>query len=248
MSNKHHRNIDYFLLYLACCLFLVSWFFFIFFDVFYWYNQALPLSQLVFKKFVHARLPFQLPLIIYAGTRIKTNLWQKLFAWQTWIFPVSLLLSISIVVWQFNPANLYQTALLGFKWNWIAVIEWNILFILQLYLYQKCNTQNFTAFTLSYLGVFLGSFLYEIPFFIKTGGIYKSEFLITILLSFTVFAVLLFREKLKLKLWNFIVFFPIILVWIFYFDIPMWIHRLSVFPFFLSLSVTNLFATRKQRG
>jgi len=238
---KKHRNIEVlftFFGYLAFWLFLVSWGFFIF-DVFHWHHQGLSLSELVFKKFLHAQLPFQLPLIIYVGTRIKSDVWQRLFAWQTWIFPVSLLLSFSIIVWQFNPAHLYQTALLGFEWNWIAVFEWNILFILQLYLYQKCNTRNFIAFILSYLGVFLGSFLYEIPWFIKTGGIYQSMFLITYMFSFAIFTVLLFREKLKLTLWNFMLFFPVILVWIFYFDIPMWFHRLSVFPFFLSLSITK---------
>jgi len=248
MSKKdcNVEDLSIFFRYLAFWLLLVSSGFFIF-DVFNWHRQGLSLSWCVFKKFLHAQLPFQLPLIIYAGTRIKSNLWQRLFAWQTWIFPVSLLLSISISVWQFNPAYLYQTALLGFKWNWVAVIEWNILFILQLYLYQKCNTQKFIAFILSYLGVFLGSFLYEIPWFIKTGGIYNSVFLITIILSFAIFAVLLFREKLKLTLWNFMLFFPVILIWIFYFDTPMWIHRLSVFPFFLSLSITKRGVVRHGR-
>jgi len=102
--------------------------------------------------------------------------------------------------------------------------------------------------TLSYLGVFLGSFLYEIPFFVKTGAIYNNTlFLITYILSFTVFAWLLYREKLKLKLWNFMLFFPIILIWIVYFNIPMWIHRLSVFPFFLSLPITKYITLKRLR-
>lgn len=238
-KNPHNIEIFSFFLYLIIWLFLVSWGFFIFDVFFYWYNPSLTLSQCVFKCFLHTRLPFQLPLLVYIGTHIKSNVWRTIFAWQTWMFPVSLVISISVLVWQFNPAYLYQTALLGFKWNWVAVFEWNILFILQLYLYQKCATPNFIAFILSYLGVFLGSFLYEIPVFIKSEGIYNTPFLITYLVSFSVFASLLFREKKKLKLWNFMIFLPIILIWIFYFNIPMWIHRLSVFPFFLSLSITK---------
>lgn len=239
--SKNPRNIKIvftFFLTLAWSLFLLSWVLFAIDVLFCNYTSPLTLSQWLFF-FLHCRLPFQLPLIVYAGTRIKSNLWQKIFAWQTWMLPVSLLASISILVWQFNPTYLYQTALLGFKWNWIAVLTWNILFILQLYLYQKGNTQNFVAFTLSYLGVFLGSFLYEIPFFIKTGGISNSTFLIIYIISFIVFAWILAREKLKFNLWNLMFFSPIILIWIFYFDLPIWIHRLSVFPFFLSLSVTN---------
>lgn len=234
MAEKHYNNeLFTFFLYLTVWLFVVSWIFFIFDVLFYWYNPDLTLSQCVFKCFLHGRLPFQLPLILCVGTHIKSNLWQQLFSWRIWLFPISLVISISILIWQFNPTYLYQTALLGFKWNWVAVIEWNILFFLQLYLYQKCHAKNFVGFALSYLGVFLGSFLYEIPFFIKMGGIYNRTFLITYLVSFTVFVGVLCREKIKLKLYNFILFFPIILLWIFYFNTPMWIHRLSVFPFFL---------------
>ena len=238
---KKHYNIELFSFfrYLIIWLFYISWIFLIFDALLYWSNPSLTLSQCMFKCFLHARLPFQLPFIIYVGTHIKSNVWQKIFAWQTWVFPVSLGISMSILTWRFNPAYLFQTALLGFKWNWIAVIEWNILFILQLYLYQKYGTKNFVAFILSYLSVFLGSFLYEIPVFIKTGGIFNIIFLITYVLSFTVFAFLLFRAKIKLKLWHFTLFLPIIFVWIFYFNLPMEIHRLSVFPFFLSLSITK---------
>ena len=233
--------------YFLFLLFFISWFFVIV-DVFF-STYSLPLTwNRYLIQFLHTRLPFQLPLILYVGTRVKSSLWQKTWAWQTWAFPTSLLMCVSVFTWQFNPDYLYQTSLLGFNWNWAAVLEWSLLFILQLYLYQRCNTQNFVAFTLSYLGVFVGSFIYEVAFFAANGALYDSAGLTPYIFCCIIFAAVLYKQKFTPKLWNVTLFFPIILLWMFYFSMPTWVPRLSVFPFFLSIPTMKLLARIKGKA
>lgn len=225
---------------LAIWFFLVAYFFFLMDVSFVW--SRVTIGQCLYKMFLHERLPFQLPLIVYLGAHIRSDLWQKIFSWKALVIPTSIMLLVSVFVWQFNPEYLYQTSLLGFKWNWIAVSQWLLLFILQLYLYQKSGIGNFISFLLSYLGVFLGSFLYEVPFFLKSGGLYL-DFMIIYVFSFMVFAWILFKEKAPLRLRHFVFLLPLVPIWIFYFDLPMWIHRLSVFPYFLLLPIVKSWKT-----
>lgn len=191
-----------------------------------------------FYHFLVYRFPYQLPFVTLCMIKVKSKWLQKTFAWKLWSFPS---IGIPIIV-LFQSPDIFRISIFGLHWTWIALSEWSFLFILQHCLYSRRGVEPFIAFALSYLGIFLGSTIYEVPWLVRctpTPNIFP--FLQDGLAGFVslgLFIFLLHHEKTKLSWHVILTFIPIVLFWILYWQIAesaSWLIRLGVYPLFLYL-------------
>jgi hypothetical protein len=132
--------------------------------------------------------------------------------------------------------------ILGYDWQWSSLAIWIAAFTLQLLLYQK-RLGNLRGLCMSLLGVALGSVLYELPWYISSGGwpylLVYPKFIVAI----GTFAWLfyhtekVYRLNFDVHLLDFTVMSAgIYLVGcLFYHSIPIYLVRLDVFPLLLVL-------------
>jgi hypothetical protein len=182
-----------------------------------------------FISFIHHRLAYMLPAIIL----LNNEFLNKIANWKIWFFPSLFICSYSTVTWIANSPKLnFQ----GFSWFWYAILEWMALFTICLFLYQK-KTGNFKAFTLSFLSVYLGGLLYEIPFKAYTNqwSIFDAWF--SYLIATAVFAVTLWSLKFKPTRLTLLTLIPLAIGWVV--CIPI-IYQFKQFGFLLRLSVFPL--------
>jgi hypothetical protein len=216
---------------IICSLFLIR-------DII-WTSRAEVSPFKFLKYFLDFHAPIYTISLVYTASQTKSP-WKKLFHWKVWSAPALAGIIFSLSQWQFNPINDYNTQILGMNWQWNAIILWTILFILQLYIYQKRGVDLTCSFVLSFYGVRLAGLLYEIPWYIATGKwlieIQHPKLIFT--LPLFIFLLWIFNCRPKPKI-LFLSLTPVMLIWLFYYQLPPntgWLPRLATYPFFLTLS------------
>lgn len=199
------------------------------------------------KHFLSNYLPFYLfilPLMVYFNIPKNRN-WQKIFNWKLWIFPFLGFILFGVSQWQFTPTLNYQTQIFGFqfRWQWAAMVEWSLLFITQLFLYQKNGMHKALAFAISFYGVFLAGVLYEIPWYFKPGTEnWASLFKIKNVFVAFAFPAILHHAKWKLNRLLLLGLIPLIILYPSYYMLPSahryWLVRLFTFPLFIMIPLT----------
>ena len=224
--------------FLFASAFLFGWAFILMFrELFGCIFVDLTLSRYFFW-YLLTRLPLQLPLVIFITTSIKNKWWQKMFSWKIWSLPASAIISFSAISWHLTRSP-FKTEITGISWSWIAYISHTALFMLQLFLYQR-SRPNLESFILSFLGCYLGSLLYELPVILVLNYPIQKYLYYPLTVAIITFGYLLFYQKLKFSKSAIIV--SVLLLapfYLLYFKIPFWLHRLFVFPLFLSLPLSR---------
>lgn len=163
--------------------------------------------------------------------------WYSFFSFKMWLVIISLILIFSFAMWQFKTSLNFDTGLLGFDWQWSAIITWGLLFISSFALARR-KLEEIDAFALAWFLVILGSILYELPWHFATarfGFLYDTRFLI----NFMGFFLILRKYRFHLSENFSLTLIPLIINWLIFFSLPAncyWWPRLSVFPMFLFLS------------
>lgn len=207
----------------------------------YFYNEGSNVGSYL-MMFIHMRLYYLLPLILWFALPMKHKVWSALWSYKTWLLPSLSAIALSIGMWQFKDnANylqmpVYHTELLGFSWSWSALLEYSALFITLLWLYQQ-KTTHFAGFTLGFLSLVLSGILYEVPDLILEGSFGYFDVWIEYILYALIFVVLLWQVGFH-PVWQLsLTLVPVVLEWFFLLFLPhaQWLPRLAVFPFFLAL-------------
>lgn len=181
--------------------------------------------------YVKNYFPFHcIGLIFFAF--ISKSSWKKLFSWKLFVGPILGLVVLSFSQWKLNSLLNYECYIFGYQWSWIALITWSLLFITQLFLYQRKHVDNALSFVLSVYGVFLAQLIYEIPYYYRAR--HNLFFLNEAIIGVFFISILLYkgwrpRHRLILGLMP-------LLGWatIFSFSsFPAWLPRLTTIPFFL---------------
>ena len=192
-----------------------------------------------FFWYLNTRLPLQLPLVIFISLSIKNGWWQKMFSWKIWILPASAIISFSAISWHLSGSP-FKTEITGFSWSWIAYITHSILFMLQLFFYQRSRS-NLESFILSFLGCYLGGLLHELPVFPLLHYPFQSYLHYPLIVAVVTFGYLLFYRKPKISKIG--ILFSVLLLapfYLLYLKVPFWLHRLVVFPLFLVLAYSEV--------
>jgi len=209
----------------------------------YGFNLGLDIAWMVrnnipLLRFLKYALDFYgsvyLLFFIYVIVTIKLDKkLEKFFSWKLWSIPVSILIFFSFGMWRFNPTLNYDTTILGFEWQWSAIITWLTLFLVLHYLFQR-RVSSVYSWLLSFCSIRLGAMLYEVPWYINSGRwiveLYQTKLVCTV----PAFIFLLYLVKWKPSLWFVLTVIPLIVEWIVYYSLPNWLPRLATFPFFLS--------------
>lgn len=166
-----------------------------------------------------------------------------LFDWLMWTAPFIFIACVSLTIWRFDPElNFLTYPVLAFHWQWSAIFEWALLFILMVF-YSRTKIHSIDAVTLSWASFLLGSILYEIPWhirFMRLEFLYYAKFHLGIVMTLLV----LKRYHYKFNLFTLAGLIIMVVGWIIYppyglFHVlppgSYWIPRLTVFPLFLSL-------------
>lgn len=174
---------------------------------------------------------------------IFKSTWKKLFSWKVFVWPALVLVIYSFSQWRLNSLLNYNCYILGYRWSWVAIITWSLLFITQLILYQQKQIDNVLSFVLSIYGVLLAQLVYEIPYYWQCGQlIFLGETLIGL-----IFIALLLYIGWRPTHHLIIAVVPIILGWATLFNLSYhglaWVPRLTTIPFFLMFPLT--FSTHK---
>jgi len=192
-----------------------------------------------FFWYLNTRLPLQLPLLVFVTMSTRKCWWQKLFSYKIWLFPSAAIIAGSVFFWCLS-GDPYTAMTIGFSWSWVAIITHSLLFILQLFLYQRFRS-NLEAFILSFLGCKLGGFIYELPVFPLLNYPFQTYLYLPLMIAFITFGYLILYRKPKFCKTAIILSVLVLAsLYLFYFQIPWWMHRLFVFPLFLSLAHSEL--------
>ena len=170
---------------------------------------------------------------------------KKIFYWKVWSLAGLFIFLFAVFQWQFSPSRNYFN-LFGLDWQWCAVAVWSLMFAILIYLYNM-KTLPFHAWLLSLVSLRLAGIAYEVPWYLQTGKwqieLVHPRFMFTM----PIMMVLLYKYRWKPDLLFFLTFIPLILNWIFYYNLPAnfgWLPRLSTFPLFI-LTPKNLSNTLK---
>ena len=158
--------------------------------------------------------------------------WQKLFSWKLWIWPTTVFFALALSL-SAGPNRIHVDAgFWQFRFQWIGIATWVALFIVQLFLYED-KIGSVQAFAASYFGLLLASTLYELPMLTDDLNVfYGPKFFLSSLGFISV--MLLNKEKLRIKNRLLLISFVLLFLnYIFFFELPFWVPRLSVFPLFL---------------
>jgi len=178
-------------------------------------------------------IPATLLLLVFIPNRARAK-WKVIFSFKIWLPLIGSIILFSLSQWQFNNLRNYDIAILGFNWQWSAIVTWALLFLMQFALYRK-KMVEVDAFALSWFAVLLASILYELPWHFKDwqfGFLTSPKFT----LSMIGFFLLLHRYRIRPTETVGLALIPLVFNYLLYFVIPGWLPRLSVFPLFLSLA------------
>lgn len=183
--------------------------------------------------YVKRYFPFHCLGLVFFSITSKSQ-WKKLFNWKLFAGPVLVLVAFSFSRWKLNSLLNYECYLFGYRWSWVALITWSLLFITQLFLYQRKRLDKALSFVLSVYGVFLAQHIYEIPYYYQRG--HNIFFLDQTIIGVTFTAILLYqgwKPTYHLAIGG----IPIVLGWAAIFIlgcyVPAWLPRLTTIPFFL---------------
>lgn len=191
-------------------------------------------ANIALPKFTHYFARCYMPLICAMLVLIpKTHSrWRKLFHWKIWVPILCILIVFSLSQWRFNSVLNFKTDMLGYSWQWCAILTWTSLSSIQLFLYR--HIEIIDGFSLSLYGTYLASIIYEIPSHIAVGQLNFPALPVVIATTFLI----LYRYHWRPgKLFVFTII-PILMLWTFYFDIPrtlFWLPRLATIPLFTLL-------------
>jgi len=185
--------------------------------------------------YLHFYFPFHSICLIFFNQITEYDYFKKLFSWKILLVPFLCLIIYACFQWQFDPArNMIQN--FGLRWQWCAIIEWSLLFIIQLILYQKKGLDNVLAFINSYYAVFLASVIYELPWYVTSGRWVTLLFFPIELLVATCFILIIHKMKWKFTWLLIPACIPLFILYVFYYSLPPtfgWLPRLTAFPLFL---------------
>lgn len=180
-------------------------------------------------------------ILIICSVKDRNSSLQLFFNWKIWLAPITTFLIFSVVNWlQSNPLS-YTTSessyysIFGYRWEWSAPIYWAFLLLLQLVLYQKRGVHNFDAFALSFFGVCVASVVWELPWnlrWMRWDWVFDTKF------AFCLGAMGLLLREYEWKVTKPILvgLVPLVLSWLFFFNMPYWMPRLtSTLLFFVML-------------
>lgn len=187
-------------------------------------------------SFAHHRLIYFLPCLVTLNSR-----WlDKVSNIKIWLLPALFVCSFSVLAWLIRLRFNFQ----GFRWLWYAVFEWMLLFVICLYEYQK-KTSNFKAFTMAFLSVYLGGFIYELPFkaWANQWNFHDYDAWLNYIIGFAMFGIMLYQLGFKPTPLILISVNLLVVGWAFCIPLilfKVWapLIRLSVFPLFISISYT----------
>lgn len=192
-------------------------------------KENLSLTEWLFWQLHWRFIFFGLALTVWSLTAKPLHKPQFFFSWKLWSFPSLFLIVFGLCKWQLNPTLNQETQPFFSHWQWTGVISWTLLFILQLYLYQKKGIDNIGSFTLSYYGVFLASAFYE-P--------WLPSYFIHRVLTLIFFAGILMFFKWKPTRHTLTCALPFVLTYLCFSSLPYWSVRLIAFPLFLAIPLT----------
>jgi len=197
-------------------------------------------SQISVFRFLHYATKHYVPIFILPLFYAEGNHgWHKIFHWKVWIFPCVFILTYSLWQWRFIHTLNYDLSILGYewmKWQWAALIEWTLLFMLLLFLWQQ-KIGKPRAFSLSFYSVLLASIIYEMPWYIYSGK-WIIEFAYARLpISLMMVVLLLYLSHWKMPRFYPLTFIFMFTCWLFYPYPPntYWIPRLTTYPIFATL-------------
>lgn len=155
--------------------------------------------------------------------------------WKIMVAPALVAAGYAVFNWQFSRSRNYFSVS-GLNWQYAALFEWNLLFILSVFLFSKKNVDAITVFTLSYFNMYLGGILYEVPWFIASGQWVNHVHNEVNWMVVACYVFLLYRIK-----WRFTRFMIPTILFLFGMYLPYylwppdfyWVPRLAVYPLFL---------------
>lgn len=169
---------------------------------------------------------------------------QKVFHWKVWSVVFSCIIVVCFLGWLTNGRVWYDTRFYmgSYEWQYLAIIEYAVFFVLQLYVWSKKGMANhYFAWSLSFIGCYLASQTYELVWF------YVGNFWTTIpfqLFQIGLYAGFLYAIKWKPRIIQLLPLLFLCFFWFLCFFYPntawydkiyFWIPRVAPMPLLLSI-------------
>lgn len=181
------------------------------------------------QKFFFRNLSRSLPIFLLIPTVLSLdhNWKSRFFDWK--IIFIAWFFIIFFCIFQLLTGP-DRTLFFGVRWKWSAFITYLILFLAQIILYQRKGINNFQSVLLSFSGCKIAGIIYEIRPWIDQLNVFFS---LQVIVSFHIFLLILYHYRWKPPKYFWLMIIPLIIEFMFYWDLPYWSLRLATFPMML---------------
>lgn len=192
-------------------------------------------------------IPLLVAGIIAFHLKPKLKPFHRLFHWKIWTVVFAVVTLIAVIGCSqvyIQTGKWYDTmfSIGDYTWQYIPIIEYAIFFAVQLYLWQNRGIPNFHAWTLSFMGCYVTSQLYEVAWFIAYNN---NDTLFYQVTQSALFVFLLFAVGWKPKKAQVIPLLFLVGFWVVAFFLPntnwrelIWLPRFAPMPLIASIALT----------